>query len=94
MKHNYLTAHEIKEATDVYVKEKDEIKLDDIYNQIAAQVRLGKYSLTIYEQLSKPNKNFLKSQGFEIYEGPSYCCANSYETYAEVLTTISWRNAE
>ncbi len=92
MKHNYLTAQEIKEATDEYVKDKDEIKLDDVYNKIAAQVRLGKYSLTIYEQLSKSNKDFLKSQGFEIYEGPAYCCANAHETHNEVITTISWRN--
>lgn len=92
MKHNYLTAHEIKEATDEYVKDKDEIKLDNIYNKIAAQVRLGKYSLTIYEQLSKPNKDFLKSQGFEIHDFPSYCCTSNHETHNEVFTTISWRN--
>lgn len=92
MKHNYLTAREVKEATDEYVKDKDETKLNDIYNKIAAQVRLGKYSLTTYEQLSKPNKDFLKSQGFEIYEGPSYCCTSSHETHNEVFTTISWRN--
>ena len=92
MKHNYLTAREIKEATDEYVKDIDEIKLDDIYNKIAVQVRLGEYSLIIYEQLSKSNKDFLKSRGFEIHEGPSYCCTSNYEAHVDVFTTISWRN--
>ena len=92
MKHNYPTAREINEVTNIYTKENDEIKFNKIYNKIAAQVRLGKYSLTIYEQLSKSNKDFLKSQGFEIYEGPSYCCVSSYETHNEFFTTISWRN--
>lgn len=89
---NPINARQAKEATDTFVEAQDKTKLTNIYNQIRAQIVLGKYEITIYEQLSKSNKDFLKNQGFEIYEGPSYCCTSSYETHDEVITTISWRN--
>ena len=92
MEHNYLTAREIKEATDEYLKNIDEIALDEIYDKIAAQVRLGSYELIINERLSEANKKFLENKGFEIYEGPSYCCAGVNNTYYITRTTISWRN--
>lgn len=93
MEHYYLSAWEIKDATDAYVKDQDEIKLDEVYNKISSQVILGKYELTIYEQLSKANKDFLKIKGFEIHESPAQCCYSGSENRYEVFTTISWRNA-
>jgi len=89
---NPIDAHLAKEATDSFVKVQDREELTNIYNQIRAQIVLGKYEITIYKQLSKSNKETLKDLGFEIYEGPSYCCTSSYETHNEVFTTISWRN--
>ena len=89
---NPITAQQAKEATDTFVKAQDREELTNIYNQIRAQIVLGKYEITIYKQLSKSNKKTLKDLGFEIYEGPTYCCTSSHETYNEVFTTISWRN--
>ena len=89
---NPINAHQAKEATDAFVKAQDKAELTNIFDQIRAQIVLGKYEITIYKQLSKFNKDFLKNQGFKIYEGPAYCCANAHETHSEVITTISWRN--
>lgn len=89
---NPINAHQAKEATDTFVKVQDREELTNIYNQIRAQIVLGKYEIIIYKQLSKSNKKTLKDSGFEIYEGPSYCCTSSHETHNEVITTISWRN--
>ena len=89
---NPINARQAKEATDTFVNAQEKFELTNIYNQIRAQIALGKYEITIYKQLSKSNKKTLKDSGFEIYEGPSYCCTSSYETDAEVITTISWRN--
>ena len=91
---NSINAHQAKEATDTFVKGQEREELTNIYNQIRAQIVLGKYEVTIYKQLSKSNKKILKDSGFEIYEGPSYCCVSNYDTHVEVITTISWRNAE
>ena len=87
-----ISAMEACKKTETFVKIRDKEQLKEIFNKIRAQIVLGKYEITIYKQLSKFNKDFLKSQGFEIYEGPSYCCASSHETHNEVITTISWRN--
>ena len=89
---NPINARQAKEATDTFVKVQEREELTNIYNQIRAQIVLGKYEITIYKQLSKSNKETLKNLGFEIYEGPSYCCSTSHETHVEVFTTISWRN--
>ena len=89
---NPINARQAKEATDTFVEAQDKVELTNIYNQIRAQIVLGKYEVTIYKQLSKSNKKTLKDLGFEIYEGPSYCCTSNYETHNEVFTTISWRN--
>ena len=91
---NPINARQAKEATDASVKAQEREELTNIYNQIRAQIVSGKYEITIYKQLSKLNKKILKDLGFEIYEGPSYCCASNYDTHVEVFTTISWRNAE
>lgn len=87
-----ISAKEACEKTETYVKVKNEEQLKEIFNKIRAQIVLGKYEITIYKQLSKSNKDFLKSQGFEIHDGPSYCCTSNYKTHNEVFTTISWRN--
>lgn len=87
-----ISAIEACEKTKTYEEEKNKEQLKEIFTKIRAQIALGKYEMTIYKQLSKSNKDFLKSQGFEIHEGPSYCCTSSYETHVEVFTTISWRN--
>lgn len=89
---NLFTAKEARESSDAYIKEQDRIELENIYNQICSQIILGKYEATIYKCISEKNKKVLKDLGFEIYEGPSYCCTSSYETHDEVITTISWRN--
>lgn len=91
---NPINAHQAKEATDTFVEAQEKTELANIFNQIRAQIVLGKYEITTYKQLSKFNKKTLKDLGFKIYEGPNYCCTSNYETDAEVLTTISWRNAE
>lgn len=91
---NPINARQAREATDTFVKAQEREELTNIYNQIRAQIVLGKYEIIIYKQLSKSNKKILKDSGFEIYEGPSYCCTSNYEAHVEVLTTISWRNAE
>lgn len=90
---NPINACQAKEATDTFVEAQEKAELTNIFNQIRAQIVLGKYEITTYKQLSEPNKKTLKDLGFKIYEGPSYCCTSSYETHNEVLTTISWRNA-
>ena len=89
---NPINAHQAKETTDAFVKAQDKAELTNIFNQIRAQIVLGKYEVIIYKQLSKSNKKTLKDSGFEIYEGPSYCCTSNNETHSEVITTISWRN--
>ena len=89
---NPINAHQAKEATDTFVKAQDKAELINIYNQIRAQIVLGKYEVIIYKQLSESNKKTLKDLGFKIYEGPSYCCTSSNETNSNVVTTISWRN--
>ena len=89
---NPINAHQAKEATDAFAKAQDKAELTNIFDQIRAQIVLGKYEITIYKQPSKFNKDFLKNQGFEIHDGPSYCCTSNYKTHNEVLTTINWRN--
>lgn len=89
---NPINAHQAKEATDTFVEAQEKTELANIFNQIRAQIVLGKYEITTYKQLSESNKKTLKDLGFKIYEGPSYCCTSNYETDAQVLTTISWRN--
>ena len=89
---NPINARQAKEATDAFAKVQDREELTNIYKQIRAQIVSGKYEITIYKQLSKSNKKTLKDLGFEIHEGPSYCCTSNYETHVEVFTTISWRN--
>ena len=89
---NPINARQAKEATDAFAKVQDREELTNIYKQIRAQIVSGKYEITIYKQLSKSNKKTLKDLGFEIHEGPSYCCTSNYEAHAEVFTTISWRN--
>ena len=91
---NPINARQAKEATDTFVEAQEKVELTNIYNQIRAQIVLGKYEITIYKQLSESNKKTLKDLGFEIYEGPKYCCTSSYETHDEVITTINWRNAK
>ena len=89
---NPINAHQAKEATDAFVKAQDKAELTNIFDQIRAQIVLGKYEVTIYKQLSRSNKKFLEDLYFHISEGPAYCCANAHETHNEVITTISWRN--
>lgn len=87
-----ISAIEACEKTKIYDEVKNEEQLKEIFNKIRKQIVSGKYEITIYKQLSKSNKKTLKDLGFEIHEGPSYCCTSNYETHAEVFTTISWRN--
>lgn len=89
---NPINARQAKEATDAFVEAQDKAELTNIFDQIRAQITLGKYEVTIYKQLSRSNKKFLEDLCFYISEGPAYCCASSHETHNEVITTISWRN--
>lgn len=89
---NPINAHQAREAADAFAEARNKEELTNIFNQIRAKITLGEYKVTIYKRISEKNKNFLKDSGFEIYEGPKYCCTSSYETDVEVLTTISWRN--
>lgn len=89
---NLINARQAREATDVIIKTRDKIELANIFNQIRAQITLGKYEVTIHKQLSQSNKKILSDSGFKIYEASSYCCISNHETRNEVITTISWRN--
>ncbi len=83
-----FTAQEAKKATRAALKEMDEQLLKNIFDQIAARTQEGHYTLTVYKKLSKDNKQFLKSYGYEVYEGPTYCCTITDDS--EVSTLITW----
>ena len=87
-----ISAIEACEKTKTYVEAKNEEQLKSIFDQIAAQITKGYYSLNVYEPISPQNITILKEYGYQInitsHANSFYCGSPA------TLTTINWKDAQ
>ena len=85
-----ISAKDACEATKEYIELKNEEQLKSIFDQIAAQITKGYYSLSVYEPISSQNITILKKYGYQIniinHTNSFYCGSPA------TLTTISWKD--
>ena len=88
---NPISAKDAREATKEYIESKNEEQLKSIFDQIAAQITKGYYSLNVYEPISPQNITILKEYGYQInitsHANSFYCGSPA------TLTTINWKDA-